>query len=265
MEEWNETIVFVFFIPLHIINPTNINQMRKLLLLLIVLLPFIGIGQTAELEKKSLTQRFQNGDFGQETYVIYATEWKKLMAEFGGYPELPVNEETGEIEFIFIEQFSDSITKEVIFNRILEWSAINFGDIKDVLRYKNIENGKIIIKGMFVVSHLKDYTFLFWEGKYPVVKRCYETYIFTIKDSKLKIEITNLVYKYNSGGYTAGNTYVPINVVEIPIKYYYPITDAKPKLWSDHLDLLYRTKLKTDNLAKSLEQYIGNNANDYNF
>jgi hypothetical protein len=117
----------------------------------------------------------------------------------GGYPDLPYNENTNTIQFNQVLEFPN-VDKETIYNRILEWSALTFGSINAVLHYENFETGKIILKGTFeIIYRLETKSFWGFEKEAITNSECSETYIFTLKENKVKIEITNLMYEYTVG------------------------------------------------------------------
>ena len=120
------------------------------------LLTFNAIGQTEQLEIDYLSERYQSGEITQDQFVELGTKWKQLLKDFGGFPTLPYNEETDRIEFNSVHELP-GMSKDVIFNRIMEWAAISFVDLSAVQRYDNIETGKIVLKGNFKLNIRDDY------------------------------------------------------------------------------------------------------------
>lgn len=237
----------------------------KNLILIFCIIPALAFTQTEQLEKENLTKMFQAGEFDEYGFKTRATEWGNLLQDFGGYPELPYNPETETIQFINSFEFP-SISKEVIFSRVLEWAAINFGSLNEVLHYKDLQSGKIILKGNFQIKFRRDYKNFWGKTKESITeKKCFQTYIFTVVDSKMKVEITDLKYEYKVYGYYINNQYRPTETYKMSIHEFYPITEFDTKDWKENLDLIYKTKLKIDLLESSLGVYILNYKEDYQF
>jgi len=148
----------------------------------------------------------------------------------------------------------------------MEWGALTFGSLKSVLHYSDIESGKIILKGNFDIRVRKDFKTL-WGNKKETVdsKNCTQTYILTIKNSKLKIEIIDLVYEYSIAGYALGTTYIPTRTIKYSLDMLYPISNDIPINWKSDLDMLKQTTIKIDLIVQSLNAYIGNYKHDYEF
>lgn len=239
--------------------------MKAKIIIFLLLLSSVVYSQTEQQEKLSLSKRYENGEFSAETYRNYALDWKKMIIDIGGYPNLPYEEISGQIKFKLIDTTNQS--KKTNYNRILEWSAINFGALSSVLHYKDFESGKIIIKGWFDVTHSNEYK-NFWGKSKEGVKttKCYQTYIFTIKDNAIKVEIVDLVYEFKSHGYySTTTTYIPGRIFKIPIYKIYPVTNFESSEWKEKLDLLNQTNIRIKNDVIDLNNYIKNYNNDYKF
>jgi len=238
--------------------------MKTKIIVVLLFLSSIVYSQTEELEKKNLSSRFDKGEFSAETYKEYANDWHKMISELGGYPNLPYDEPSGQIKFKLIETTNQS--KKTSFNRILEWSAINFGNLNSVLHYKDYESGKIIIKGWFNVRHINEYK-NFWGKSKEGIKttKCYQTYIFTIKDNTVKVEVVDVRYKFKTYGYYMSTTYIPDRILELSIHEIYPITNFESNEWKEKLDLLNQTNKKINALIDNLNNYIKNYQIDYTF
>jgi hypothetical protein len=239
--------------------------MKKALLFVLLILPAIAFTQTEELEKRSLTERYEEGEFSHETYLQYATEWRDLLLEYGGYPDISFNNQNNRIEYIRIYEFPD-FDKKDIYNRLLEWAAINFGELSSVLHYSDLESGKIILKGNFSIFY-KGFYKNFWGNKKQksISRKSFQTYIFTIKDNKLKLEVVNFTYKYKIYGYSAGNYYIPTETFELDIQDIYPVTNHEPLEWLANLDLLVKTKDKVVLLMYNIDTFINERTEDYSF
>lgn len=238
--------------------------MKKLLILITCFSSLVSISQTENIEKDNIFNRYQNGELSIEKYQQYASDWRLMIDDIKGYPVLPYDSLSRKIKFEYI--IDNQISKKIIFERILEWSAINFGSISHVLHYKDFESGKIILKGNFDVSHRKDIKNFWGNPKEGVTTTtCFQTYIFTIKENKLKIEIVDLKYKFIFLGYLSATIYIPERYFEISIHDMYPVTNFESDKWKEKLDLLNQTNLNSLSLINSLKAYINNHNDDYNF
>jgi len=239
--------------------------MKNTLLFIFAIYTQIIFSQTIDIEKANLDKRYQSGGITQLEYQELGKNWREVIKSLGGYPDLPYDTISNEIEFEFIKTFP-SLDKKTIYNRIMEYSALSFGSIDAVLHYSNLETGKIIIKGWFELIHMADIP-NFWGEKKEVIKKekCYFTYLYTIKDGKLKIQIVNLNYKYTVDGYISSSIYIPTRDEEFSIRTLYPITSADPMLWKARLDILKQTNIKIKSLTDRLTTYIINKDYDYGF
>ena len=228
-------------------------------------LPILGFTQTEIIEKENFQKKYVVEEkYSPEKLKEIGRKWKELMTDYGGYPNLSYDSSLNEINYKFINSFK-GINKEIIYNRIIEWSAIVFGNSDHVIRYKNMETGKIILKGAFDIMFDYDYK-NFWgvEKENTTSKTCYFTYIFTIKDDKIKSEIQDIRYEYtisilNSGGFYSETEYIK------PISQLYPITNYKVEKWKEYLDILFETNNSIRSLQDDVAQYIENYNSDYNF
>ncbi len=249
---------------------------KKIILIqtLFIIFALTVFSQTEKIETQYLQKKFENKEITQLEYQQIARDWHKLLNDLGGYPKLPYNENTSMIEFNILKSYP-GINKEILFNRIIEWSAINFGSLSSVLHYKNFETGKIILKGSFDLSYKKDiksYSFFGEEKEKETVSsiNCYQTYIFTIKENKVKIEVKFLNYKYTTGGYTLSTMYVPESEHEISIHSLYPIASGKNSFyglfgWKGRLSILNQTNEEINTLVNRVDNYIKNFESDYKF
>ena len=243
----------------------NKNKHVKIKALAVLcLISSMAWGQTLQLEKKSLNERFTRGDFSVEDYAKFAKDWRDMIASFGGYPELPYDSVSGHIKFEMVEQTGQP--KHVNYQRIMEWAAINFGSLNSVLHYENYESGKIILKGSFDVTHKNIYGIM-WGKPLEALKttRSKQTYIFSIKDNVIKAEIVDVRYEFFVYGYSAASQYIPDRTYEISIHNVYPITNFDSMEWKEKLDLLYQTNLKIKGLIGDLVLYIKDYNDDMNF
>jgi hypothetical protein len=238
----------------------------KYLLILIGLVLCLNVhSQTEALEAQNLASRYAKGDFNQIEYSQFGKDWNDLLKSLGGYPKLPYNAQTKVIEFKSIKTFSN-IDKKTIYDRTMEWLALTFGSLTSVLNYSNLDNGKIIVKGWFEVYYKIDVE-TFWTSKKEKANsvKCNFTYIFTIKDNRLKMEVVNINYEYNIPYSLIGSLYVPSYTITGSISDLYPVSDGEPILWKGKLDLLNKTNIRITSLFQDLENYINNKSKDYDF
>ena len=237
----------------------------KLAIILLFTIQASVFCQTEAAEKANMNTKYQNNEFDAERYKFLGEKWRELINEMGGYPELPYNSETNEIEFLYIFDYP-GLTKEQIFQRIQEWAAISFGKYSEVVDYLDIGTGKIIVKGWTNIVHRQDYyNFFFGKREQVVRKKCFFTYIFTLSGNKLKVQVVNISYEYQAGGYQSGSTYIPVSTMKFSIHSLYPITDDDYRSWKEHLDMLKQTDFEIRVTTKYLDTYIKDIKTDYDF
>lgn len=238
------------------------NYYLTFILLISTILSF---GQTIEREEEYLNKILADQSKSQEEIKILFDNWRAFNKEFGEFPKVPFNPKNDQIEYTFTKSYSN-LTKEVIMDRILEWSAINFGALDAVLHYKDEASGKIILKGYFSITHKQDYN-NFWGTKKEGTntKDCYQTYVFTVKDNKMKVQVTNLKLEFTSGGYLMGNTFIPTNTEKFPLFVLYPITRFEPIEWKKNLDILKKVDESINTMIENMDFYIGSYSTDYTY
>ena len=232
--------------------------MKSKIFITLIFISSIIYSQTEQLEKENLTKRLETGELTKSKFQTYGVYWLDMIEEIGGYPELPYDEKSKQIKFKWIQETEQS--KKTNFNRIIEWSAITFGSLSNVLHYKDFDSGKIVIKGWFDVTHLDEYK-NFWGKSLEGFKttKCYQTYVFTIKDDVIKIEVGNVYYRYQTYGYTSDGT------IDVSIHSIYPITNFENTEWKEKLSLIEQTGNSIGTLVNNLFLYIEDYGNDYKF
>lgn len=237
--------------------------MKATFILLFLFIPSFLICQTIELEKKYLNGVIQSGKLDQVQLKKIGTSWQQLLKGFGGYPELPYNPVSKRIEYTRIDNF-EGLTKKDIYPRVKEWIAINYGAIKDVLHYEDFNTGKIIVKGWNNLI-IEDILKTFWGSPTEVIRalKCNHTVVFTIKDSKMKTEFTNLEYEAEADGHYNGTYYIQPRKITYSIEELYPVTIRKESTWFSRLSTLKNTSIQINNIQESVRRYIIN-SNDEN-
>jgi hypothetical protein len=224
--------------------------------------------QSWEIEEQNINKIIQSGKTQLEVQEL-VKDWRTFRSEFGDYPNLPFNEKN-EIEYTYI--INNQLSKEIIFDRVLEWSSINFGSLDAVLHYKNLESGKIILKGRFEIVYSYDYEG-FWGNKKQgaISQECKQTYIFTIKNNKLKIQVIDVEVEVVVGGFMGVNSYIPEEKFSFPLSKYYPITNSNKNDrvgnfgWKANLNLLTEISNRIATMTTDLNEYISNYQNDFSF
>jgi len=237
--------------------------MKNIIFITLLMLTYsIGLyGQTAEAEKKRLTERYQQKDFDEITYLEMAKEWNDILKRVEGYPDLPYNAETNQIDFKWIQVFPE-LSKRIIYNRVLEWCAINYGNLETVMHYQDFESGKIIVKGYFEFYNIKRINRLFKDPLEETI--CNHILVFTLHDNSLKVETKYLNYTFTN--YTWDSNYNLIaNSYNLPITILYPVTDADMLDWMKRLSVLHETNKSLNGYATDLFKYIDNYNKDYDF
>lgn len=241
------------------------NKSASLLILLILLSSINALPQTRKVEAEKMSKSYQNGGISQSEYLEIGKKWNVMLDEIGGYPELPYNAETGIVQYEFVKSFI-GIDKKTIYNRIKEWAAVNFGRLDAVLHYENLETGKIVIKGSFELPVLYDYK-TFW-GKEKEDSRegtCFQTYIFTIKDEKLKIQITNLSYEVRMSYYSSSTNSYTKATTKLSIYEVCPVILKDPLRWKEYLTMIKFTSTEIIIFVNRLESYLNSFEQDYKF
>ena len=239
----------------------QVNRMMAITVLAIVFMSAIAINasaQTLDIERVSLASRQVNKEITPEKFLRYGAEWKKIIASVGGYPTMPYDEKSGQIKFKMVHH--TGVSKEVNYDRILEWAALKFGALSSVLHYDNLESGKIIIKGWFSITHKADYKNFWGVLKESInTTKCYQTYVFTVKDNDIKVEIRGINYVFKSTAYSGVITY------EQSIDEFYPITQYESEEWKSKLEVLKETNSRIKGLFEDVSNYIMDYESDYNF
>jgi hypothetical protein len=168
--------------------------------------------------------------------------------------EFKVNKSTGEIEISDILPFPN-LDKKIIYQRCLEWIAINYGSII----YNDLESGKIIATGLIDIEHYAGYQSGFGAARInPVQTASNYTMILTIKDNKIKYIITNITYNFKNFSET-------IDEISYPIAALYQIKSFDQNWIRFFTVLNYSSDMFYSGLKNSLTRYVKEAENDYNF
>jgi hypothetical protein len=229
--------------------------MKKTLLTIILFCTVIQIfSQTLEVEKQYFNSQIQSGQLSQEQIRTLSLKWNSFIGKFK-YPALPINKVTGEIDFTDTLSFG-SLDKKVIFERCLEWIAINYGNIL----HKDLEAGKIIANGNMNIKHTADYYGSFGKKEeFATTTSANYAIILTVKDNKLKYNITNIEYTFYDYSLTVSEITLPLNSL-------FPMVSKDDLQWKRYVTVLNEsTKTFYFELKDSLMEYINKADEDYNF
>ncbi len=217
-----------------------------------------SFGQTDSIEKKIAYDKCLKGEITTEDFKSMGFKWNDKIKEIKGYPDMPLDE-NGQVYFAFQYEYK-GMMKIKIFNRIMEWIFINFGTNTNNY-YSNLSEGKIIFNGNFKMPKMEH------DEGFPL--KCNQTFIITLKDEKMLIELFNFGYQFTipAGEESNGNSYYwkPAELIGYSINSIYPVILKKPKEWDYNLDILKYTKIGLDNKLAELDNYIINYDRNYNF
>jgi hypothetical protein len=203
-------------------------------------------GQTDSIEKVRLLDKQHSKEISKVEYSFILKKWNAAI-ENDKYPDLPFNE-IGQIQYSYMTEFQ-GMSKEKIFNRILEWFSITYGLIPGYL-YSNLYDGKIISSNSIKIY---DNT----SGTY--------TYILSIIGEKVLMEFTNIGYQITVGGYYSDNTWIPEKTNSYKIDQVFPIILKDPERWAFYLKLLNTLDEHIKSDLDSLNDYILNYDLRYRF
>ena len=209
--------------------------MKNIFFLLFILVASDLFGQTDSLEKAALSNKFISKEITETYYSRTGNAWLQFINEVK-YPDLQMDQ-NGKVHYVFINEYK-GFDKEKLFNRTMEWLAINYG-LLPVNMYYNVKDGKIILRNSLTL--INNYS-------------CGFTTIISIKDEKIKFEAVSLTYEvYYAGDYASG---IPEKTLSFGIDKYYPVILKKPSEWSLNLSLFKTTNELFNTEIKNLNDYI---------
>lgn len=123
-------------------------------------------------------------------FIAFAQKAKPL--------QIPVDTTNGRISYSEIT-YADSTSKKELFSKVLEWIALTYTSVKDVVKLKDRDAGKIIAQGVFN-ERLE-------QGLNIYSASIYHTLLIGIKDGTCKIQITDFNYGYTAqdGSWATGD------------------------------------------------------------
>ncbi len=234
--------------------------MKKSFIQLIVLMffSFNCIAQNEAIEKNLIAKKYDMGEIDLYKYQNYSKVWLDMKTEVG-YPIMPFNHDSTDIFFGYVTQF-DSLNKKIIYNRIMEWLSLKYSNLDDYIDYQDSSMGKIVFKNNVYVSPLK------YRPKngpnsvnYTSINR------FTVNGNKLRIEIFQISLSYNYSGNSSPEYYSSPYSQNYPIISFFPICKTESDYWKLRAYVLQWTKKDIENMVESINAFVADYKNDYNF
>lgn len=218
--------------------------MKKTLLIFITLFAFIeAFSQSLDIERQTVDSLLKSGTLNVSQTLQLRNNWLAFTANYK-YPELPLNI-TGETDFTDIMDLNN-FNKQIIFQRCLEWSAINYFNIL----YKDPESGKIIATGLMNLTHSAEYASGFGKKESPTHTSVTYTMILTIKDNKIKFNITNIEYTFS-------NYSESLDEMTFSFDSLFPIVLKDKMQWKRYITVLNETRDKVFiKLKTSMSDYV---------
>lgn len=214
--------------------------MRFPVLLSLLFVSNLLFGQTIDLEKENLNRRLQDKMLTSEEKQKLGRDWRELLDNFGGYPDLPYDETTNTITYKTTIPLN-GIDKKMIYQRIKQYIA-TYHKVYDSY-FEDYEYGKIITdaNGFLLIDAFKRN---FWGNPKKEMEtkqvRVNYTLIFTFKNNALKLELTNLSYTSFYSYYLGGQLFNGENTVYTWDLY--PVTNGDKGDWTSKLSTLQNTK-----------------------
>jgi hypothetical protein len=224
--------------------------MKKIILGIIMSLQSFSIfAQLPDVEKQSLDSLLKTGRLSPNQTIQLQKKWNS-----NDYYQFRVDKTTGEIGISDILSFP-GLDKKLIFQRCLEWIAINYGN----LVYNDLESGKIIATGLIEIEHHTGYQSGFGVTRVsPVQTPTNYTMILTIKDNKIKYNIANITYNFKSFSET-------VDEISYPIAALYQ-NKTLDQNWIRFFSVLNSSSyMFYYSLKDSLVKYVNEAENDYKF
>ena len=235
--------------------------MNKLLCLILLLSFFNGMpsfSQTLEMEHDSMMDKYLSKELGQLEFKDLTFAWRALIDSVG-YPEIPYDSVRKKVEYTFISSL-ESVPRETIVNRVSEWAAVSFGSTNALLTHQG-EVSRLILNGSIEVF-FPDLFMVYknvWRGYVEKEMQnssiCYFTFVFTIREDKMKTQILNLSYEYTD--------YVSDRTVSRTLDSCFPISSNEQDEWKAIIGLINETGNSLQAMVKLLEGYILAYERDY--
>ncbi|MFA5045959.1 MAG: DUF4468 domain-containing protein [Paludibacter sp.] len=221
--------------------------MKTIITFLILMIGLNLYGQTDSIETSLLYQKALSKEISGQDFSTKIKKWNETIKKVNGYPEIPINS-NGKIQYSFVRNFP-GLSKASLYKRTLEWFSIAYG-IAPAYLYANQEDGRIICSNSLNVSVNTTSSF---------------TYVISIKDNKILMDILNLGYQVTSAGYYSGDTWIPERSDYSGIDGTLPVILKDSTQWIFYLNLLKTINKQMNEEIGSLSDYINNYDSRYNF
>lgn len=224
--------------------------MKKIILVIILSFKIFCIyAQLPDSERHDIDSLLKSGRLNSNQVIQLRKKWNSL-----NYSEFKINNSTGEIYISDILTFTN-LDKKIIYQRCLEWIAINYGG----LIHNDLESGKIIANGLIDLKHFAGYQAGLGSMKISQIQTPTNyTLILTIKDNKIKYIITNVTYNFKNFSET-------VDEISYPLSSLYPVKILNQD-WIRFFTVLNASSdMFSVSLKNSLVNYINDVENDYKF
>jgi hypothetical protein len=209
--------------------------------------------QNDSIDADYLSKQYLKGDFTIDKYQKLAKTWRDAIASVNGYPILPYKSDIQDIKYEYYFTF-DSLDKNIIYNRILEFMSLKYANLASVIDYQDYDLGKIIIKARNPIKAHRSNRLYYLTN-----------YRFTLIENRMKLEISQLSFDYEYNSYTMGETTFYNYLINEPVRKYYPITKNDSEYWQEYMQILKATKDDIESTAAKIEAFIQDINEDYNF
>lgn len=215
--------------------------MKSILFLYFISISIVLYAQTDSIEKAVLNHKLNTNEISSEDFSSIGLRWIKTIKEIGIYPDLPLDQ-NGKVRYLYTNNFEQT-PKEKLFNRTLEWLAINYA-LYPMNLYSNRDDGKIILNNSFTI-----------DGTYS----CSYTGIISFKNGKMLVEFFNINFQEYLQGHYSGDIWMPEKTTIFSINQVFPVILKNPSEWKFNLNLLSSVnkqfKKEIDNLWDCLSNY----------
>jgi len=229
-------------------------------LILILTVTASAFPQTLTLEYDTMMNKFLAKEYTQLEFKELVYAWKELVDSMD-YPMVPYDSVSKKVEYEFIHGL-EGIPRETIVNRVSEWAAVTFGSTNALLTHQG-NGSRIILNGSIEVL-FPDMMVVWknsWKGYVETEQInssfCYFTLVFTIRDGKMKTQVTNLTYQYTD--------FVKDQTITKTLNSCFPISSHEKKEWKALISLVKETTTSLNTMMGLLIDYIRDYENDYSW
>ncbi len=239
--------------------------MKHLFTLLLLAFSLSVSAQTQAIEEAYINNQIHNHEIPVAEAAEKAKEYKRILKELGGYPQLPFDSTTNDFKFEYILDVP-GVSKSILLKRIKEWCAINYVELAAVAKYEDAESGKFILKGYVRLPFKRTYEWLFGKSTQSFSDfKAYHTISFTVKDGRVKYRIESLTYKWYVPGRMIGNNYTPAIESEYSLRSLFPLIAGDINNLANQFELIHNTVKAFDSSRGDLLRYLQNWQEDYKF